>query len=169
MSTRVQNLPVSAKRAVVRVRPFEREPAGAEKRQPDLRVVPRVRRRRAGLAAVLICLVVFGVMLGLVAFQAKIAADQSRLDRIEKDTAAAQAQYERLRLDVVQLESPQNVIASAQSRGMVVPTSVAYVAPSAADVVAVDSASGRASADPAHPPTSGDDWSRIKPIVGGGG
>ena len=53
-----------------------------EKRRPDLRVVPRPRRRRAGLARRAgRASLVFGVMLGLVAFQAKIAADQLRLDQ----------------------------------------------------------------------------------------
>jgi hypothetical protein len=54
-----------------------------------------------------VCLVVFGIMFGLVAFQAKIAADQLRLDRVETGASDAQATYERLRLAVAQLESPR--------------------------------------------------------------
>jgi hypothetical protein len=118
--------------------------------------------------AVAACTVVFGIMLGLVAFQAKIAADQARLDRIDKDTAAAQADYARLRLQVVQLEAPQNVIDAAKKSGMVTPTTVDYVTPSVADVVAADTAAGRGTGQNDSAPTpSADDWAKLKPIVGG--
>ena len=117
-------------------------PADAEKRRPDLRVVPRARRRRAGLLAGLICVLVFGIMFGLVAFQAKIAADQLRLDRVQRQMSEAQATYERLRLSVAQLESPQTVIAAAENKGMVVPDKVTYVTPSMSDVLAVGAGRG---------------------------
>jgi cell division protein FtsL len=146
----------------------EQEPAGAEKRRPDLRVVPRHRRRRAGLVAGLVCVVVFGVMLGLVAFQAKMAADQLRLDRVENETSQAQIEYERLRVIVAQLESPQAVISAAKAKGMVVPDQVLYVTPSVGDVAGVATAEGRApvSTAPESPsdPTSG--WESVKPYVG---
>jgi hypothetical protein len=147
----------------------EAAPEGTEKRRPDLRVVPRARRRRAGLLAGLICLLTFGIMFGLVAFQAKIAADQLRLDRVEQQRSEAQATYERLRLAVAQLESPQTVIAAAEAKGMVVPDKVTYVTPSMADVLAVALAEGRSPAPPAGS-KSGDTssgWAAVKPIVGG--
>jgi hypothetical protein len=144
------------------------QPDPAEEPRPNLRIVPRFRRRRAGLAAALICLAVFGIMFGLVAFQAKIAADQQRLDHVEKQMSDAQATYERLRLAVAQLESPQSVISTAEGKGMVVPEKVTYVTPSLADVLAVTLAEGRTSTPPAGAPnpdaTSG--WAAIKPIVG---
>jgi cell division protein FtsL len=147
-------------------RRVESEPT--EKRRPDLRVVPRLRRRRAGFLVGLICLALFGVMFGLVAFQAKIAADQQRLDDVEQQMSDAQATYERLRLAVAQLESPQTVISAAESKGMVVPEKVTYVTPSMADVLAVALAEGRVTAPAAAAPsadtTSG--WAAVKPIVG---
>jgi cell division protein FtsL len=147
----------------------EQEPVGAEKRRPDLRIVPRVRRRRAGLIAVLACVVVFGVMLGLVAFQAKIAADQLRLDRVDQETNRAQIEYERLRVIVAQLESPQAVVSAAEAKGMVVPDKVTYVTPSVGDVLAVATAEGRAPASDstgtAQDATSA--WEAVKPYVGG--
>jgi cell division protein FtsL len=146
------------------------EPAPGEERRPALRIVPRARRRRrAGFLAALICLAVFGVMFGLVAFQAKIATDQLRLDRVEKDLSQAQATYERLRLNVAQLESPETVISAAKERGMVVPDKVAYVTPSVADVLAVAMAEGRGPA-PTGTAATGDTssgWAAVKPIVGG--
>jgi cell division protein FtsL len=151
-----------------REREIGQEPAGAEKRRPDLRIVPRLRRRRAGVVALLVCVVVFGVMLGLVAFQAKIAADQQRLDRIDQQTSNAQTEYERLRVIVAQLESPQTVISAAEGKGMVVPDNVTYITPSMNDVLGVALAEGRATATT----TSGaaDDatsaWEAVKPYVG---
>jgi cell division protein FtsL len=145
----------------------EAEPAG--ERRPDLRIVPRFRRRRAGFFVALVCLAVFGVMFGLVAFQAKIAADQQRLDHVDKEMSDAQASYERLRLAVAQLESPASVISAAEDKGMVVPEKVTYVTPALADVLAVALAEGR-SAAPAAGSTTADTtsgWAAVKPIVGG--
>jgi cell division protein FtsL len=144
------------------------EPESTEKRRPDLRIVPRFRRRRAGVLAGVICLAIFGVMFGLVAFQAKIAADQQRLDHVENQMSDAQATYERLRLAVAQLESPQSVISAAESKGMVVPDKVTYVTPSLADVLAVALAEGRSTAPGSGTPTADttSGWAAIKPIVG---
>ena len=108
-------------------------------------------------------------MFGLVAFQAKIAADQLRLDHVNAQMRDAQATYERLRLAVAQLESPQTVIAAAEAKGMVVPDKVTYLTPSLEDVLAVALAEGRSPA-PVADPTSGDNasgWAAVKPLVGG--
>jgi len=172
-TTRLASAPAVRRPAPFRITlPLRRNdaaPAATEKRRPDLRVVPRARRRRAGLLAGLICLLTFGIMFGLVAFQAKIAADQLRLDRVEQQRSEAQATYERLRLAVAQLESPQTVIAAAEAKGMVVPDQVTYVTPSMADVLAVAMAEGRSPAPP-EGSKSGDTssgWAAVKPIVGG--
>jgi hypothetical protein len=151
-----------------RERELGQEPAGAEKRPPALRIVPRSRRRRAGLVALGVCVVVFGVMLGLVAFQAKIAADQQRLDRIDQDTSNAQTEYERLRVIVAQLEAPQAVISAAESKGMVVPDTVTYITPSMNDVLGVALAEGRAPAATSGPAADSNTsaWEAIKPYVG---
>jgi len=115
-----------------------------------------------------VCVVVFGVMLALVAFQAKIAADQQRLDRLDQDTSNAQTEYERLRVIVAQLEAPQAVISAAEAKGMVVPDKVTYITPSMNDVLGVALAEGRAAAatsgSAADSNTSA--WEAIKPYVG---
>jgi cell division protein FtsL len=170
IDTRLAPAPASRRVGPLRItlpqRRGEQEPG--EKRRPDLRIVPRFRRRRAGFLVALVCLAVFGIMFGLVAFQAKIAADQQRLDHVEQQMSDAQATYERLRLAVAQLESPQTVIAAAEAKGMVVPDKVTYVTPSLADVLAVALAEGR-SAAPAAGTTTADTtsgWAAVKPIVG---
>jgi hypothetical protein len=115
-----------------------------------------------------VCLAVFGIMFGLVAFQAKIAADQQRLDHVDQQLSDAQATYERLRLAVAQLESPQAVISTAEGKGMVVPEKVTYVTPSLADVLAVALAEGRGAAPSTGTPTADttSGWAAVKPIVG---
>ena len=168
--TRLAPVPASRRSGPLRITFPHRRTDGepAERRRPDLRVVPRLRRRRAGFMAAVICLAIFGVMFGLVAFQAKIAADQQRLDHVEQEMGDAQATYERLRLAVAQLESPATVISAAEGKGMVVPDKVTYVTPSMADVLAVALAEGRSAAPAAGAPvgdtTSG--WAAVKPIVG---
>jgi cell division protein FtsL len=144
-------------------------PRSDDESAPSLRIVPRVRRRRAGLLAAVVCLSIFGIMLGLVAFQAKIAANQLQLDKVNAQMQDAQATYDRLRLAVAQLESPQTVIAAAKDKGMVVPAKVTYITPSMEDVLAVALAQGRSPA-PVADPTSGDNtsgWAAVKPIVAG--
>jgi hypothetical protein len=169
--TRLASAPAARRAGPLRITiPHRRaEPDVAEKRRPDLRIVPRFRRRRAGVLAAVVCLGIFGIMFGLVSFQAKIAADQQRLDHVDQQMSDAQATYERLRLAVAQLESPQTVISAAEGKGMVVPDKVSYVTPSLADVLAVALAEGRTTAPPAGTPaadsTSG--WAAVKPIVGG--
>ena len=167
--TRLAPAPATRRTGPLRITFPSRRTEPAEKRRPDLRIVPRFRRRRAGVLAAAICLGIFGIMFGLVAFQAKIAADQQRLDRVEQDMSNAQATYERLRLAVAQLESPDAVISTAEAKGMVVPEKVTYVTPSMADVLAVALAEGRTAASPAGGTTADttSGWAAVKPIVGG--
>ena len=60
-------------------------------------------------------------MLGLVAFQAKIAQDQMKLDRTERQLQDAETRYSQLRLQVAQLEAPTRVIEEAKRLGLVRP------------------------------------------------
>ncbi|HEX9259704.1 MAG TPA: hypothetical protein VF855_09225, partial [Acidimicrobiales bacterium] len=136
---------------------------------PLVVVTPRQRRRRVGLVAVLGCTTVFGVLLGLAAFQTKIAGDQLRLDRVNADLREAQVRYETLRGEVARLESPANIVAQATKQGMVSPGAVTYLTPSADDVSAVVAATGDTStqapaAAPDGPRRNG--WSTVKPLVG---
>ena len=147
--------------------------------RPPLRVVrpgelsPKVRRRRAGAAAVLAVLLVFGGLFGLAVCQAIMAQNQMRLDRLDREVADAQARYQRLRLRVAELESPERIVAAAQERlGMVPPETVRYLSPSG-------EAAGEVRAAAATPPPEQTDdgngggtgggaaWAAIKPYLGG--
>jgi len=108
--------------------------------RPRLRVVPpnelspAGRRRRARmLVAVLSAAIVLG-LLAIVALHALLSQNQLRLDDLDARASAAQARYERLRLEVAQLESPGRIVTAAQERlGMVVPPTVTYLTPTGAD------------------------------------
>jgi cell division protein FtsL len=106
----------------------------APRTPPPLRVVrPAPRRRRARLLTVLVSIVVMASLFGLVASHVLLTQGQFRLDRLRSRAAAEQARYERLRLQVAELESPSRVVATAQERlGMVPPPTVTYLSPTGA-------------------------------------
>jgi cell division protein FtsL len=77
-----------------------------------------------------------------VAAQAKLAAGQIRLDSVEQENIAKERAYDRLRLEVAQLRSPERIVAAAQAQGLVRRTAEAEAAQRAAGVTlpAVDPA-----------------------------
>ena len=113
--------------------PVKQDP---EKQHRRLRVVrpgelsPRARRRRARLAAVFtVGLIALGLF-ATVVFHVVITQNQFRLDHLRDQASAEQTRYQRLRLQVAELESPERIVATAQDRlGMVQPPKVAYLAP----------------------------------------
>ncbi len=108
--------------------------------RPQLRVVPpRVRRRRAGAIAVVVCAVTFLVMLGLTVFQARIAADQMRIEQVDRQIRDAKADYTRLRLMVAEAQTPVAAAERARANGLIPPPKgiEAYVTPSIEQVIAV--------------------------------
>lgn len=150
-----------------RVRPRQEAPA-----RPALRVVrtaelsARGRRRRARLLLAAGMTVVAALLLGMVAFQVVLTQGQVRLERLEAEATAQQDRYERLRLQVAQLESPERVVASAQERlGMVPPASIRYLAPQGAsgeDTSPLAGVAANAAAPKPSPPAT-TDWSQVKP------
>ena len=115
-----------------------------------------LRRRR--LLACSAAAVAVACVLGLVVSHVALAQGQFRLEKLQARAAEEQAKYERLRLQVAQLESPSRVVAAAQERlGMVPPPGVTYLSPT-----------GPASGQPAAaPPPKGlesatEDWSSVK-------
>ena len=124
------------------------------------RGVHRARRRRllVGSAAV----VVVTCLLGLVASHVALAQGQFRLERLQQRAAEQQAHYERLRLQVAQLESPSRVVAAAQERlGMVPPPGVTYLSPTGAASGQRTQPAGGGSPGTGRE-TATDDWSSVK-------
>jgi hypothetical protein len=84
---------------------------------PQLAVVPR-RRRTVGVI-VSACVVVFGLCLGAVAFQTRLAQNQLALDRTERAVKDARERYDILRRQRAELRSPNRLALEAIRLGMV--------------------------------------------------
>lgn len=137
-----------------------------EEARPPLRVVranelsARGRRRRARVLTATVSILALAGLFGLAVFNVLIAQGQVRLNNVEDRANAQQDRYERLRLEVAQLESPERVVAAAQERlGMVPPPSVHYLSPKLANPGAARDRNTRVAA--ATPVTS--DWAQVKP------
>ena len=139
-------------------------PAPAPAGTPPLELVgpadrsPAARRRRARVLGVLLLVVVAAALFGLVASHVALTQGQFRLQTLRQHAEAEQARYERLRLQVAELESPARVVAAAQERlGMVPPPGVTYLSPAGP-------ASGPAADDtePGQEGAATADWSSVK-------
>jgi cell division protein FtsL len=155
-----------------------RPPAAAHRgrpQRPQLRVVEdrplsrRARRRRTRVVVTVAAVLATACLLGVAIFHAVLISGQIRLDELEARVAEEQASYQRSRLEVARLESPQRVVAVAQERlGMVPPGEITYLSPS------LDAAGEVAAAAPvdgapdergrSHPQA----WATIKPYLGDG-
>jgi cell division protein FtsL len=132
-------------------------------------------RRRARLFGVLAALAVFGALFGAVVFSTFIVQGQQRLDRLNDQVGDAQAEYERLRLQVAQLESPSRIVDEATRRlGMVEPPRTTYLLPPPAaddgpEGTAAAAGPGAAAGDQAAASDGepqADDWRAVKPFLG---
>ncbi len=124
--------------SVLRIRPLSAPEPDRPRRpgRPELRVVdpdelsPAARRRKARILATLAALVVTGSLFGVTAFHTVLMADQGDIDALARRVAEQQARYERLRLEVAELESPDRIVREARDMGMVTPPTVVYLTPS---------------------------------------
>jgi len=103
-----------------------------------------------------------------------LAQRQFRLDSLNSQVQQEQASYQKLRLQVADLNSPQHIISTAEGDlGMVQPAKVTYLPSSATGVSTSDTgfASSITEADPSSPSTQappGDaDWPLIKSQLAG--
>jgi cell division protein FtsL len=167
-----------------------------EEQRRYLRLVQNQARRRAGRRRLLVVLGIASVAavgLALVALHVLIAENQFKLDRLQQRAATEQASYEKLRLQVAQLEAPARIVSEAEGQlGMVQPASVTYLpattsgspptkagglprttSPGASPSRTSD---GKAGGPPAaDPPTTGtvtapqgdSDWPSVKPYLSG--
>lgn len=98
---------------------------GAGVSRPELRVVPG-RRRTIGLVAVIGALV-FALLLGVTAFQTRLAQHQLELDRTERAVAAERERFDQLRLERAELRAPARLATEAAALGMVPGTGTEFV------------------------------------------
>jgi cell division protein FtsL len=109
-----------------------------EEQRRHLRLVQNQARRRAGRRRLLVVLgiaSVAAVCLSLVGLHVLIAENQFTLDNLQQNAATEQAKYEKLRLQVAELEAPARIVSQAEGRlRMVQPASITYLpAPTSAD------------------------------------
>ena len=130
-----------------------------------LTVAERRRRARMLLAGGMSLLV--AVVFGLVYMHVVLAQRQFAIDRINAKVQAEQAQYQTLRLDVAQLGSPQNIIATAEGQlGMTQPASVTYLTPN--QTLGSSPAPGAQRTTSSSQAPAGDaDWPQIKSQLAG--
>jgi cell division protein FtsL len=120
------------------------------------------RQRLVGLVA-MVCVVLFGV----VSFHVVLSQSEFKLEKLSDKADKQQDQYQRLRLQVSQLESASRITSEAQSQlGMVSPDKVTTVTPGAGDMPRTASGSpikslgsGLASSDTTDDPGN---WAKVK-------
>jgi cell division protein FtsL len=146
------------------------KPVEVEKkaRTRHLRVVRPEAGRRLRISprtGVVLTVSLFGALFGVAVSHAMLIESQMDLEQLDEQAAAEQARYERLRLDVAQLESPDRIVRDAQDRlGMVPADDVVWLTP---DQPAPDDTSGEGDdgRDGDAPDTPATSWADIKPYL----
>lgn len=129
--------------------------------RPGLRVVepgeltPEARLRRHRRRVFIAGTIAVVSLFALVVFHAVLTQNQFELERLREQANAEQARFDRLRLQVAELESPARVVAAAHELGMVQPPEVRYLAPTRP---------AASPADDGEPVEAGaEGWSAVKP------
>jgi cell division protein FtsL len=162
---------IPRKAAPARIPPADRRASGPRRHLQvvtDARVTAVRRRRRLRGMLVLLGIAMVLSLFALAAFHAMLASEQASLDRLEERVGDAQARYERLRLDVAELEAPSRIVREAQERlGMVPPEDVTYLTPS--EAVSAQVGQGAAVDSPSTSDEAGEraPWATVKPYFGG--
>ncbi len=144
------------------------EESGAPTR-PKLKVLeggnsPRLERLTPRHRLIALISMVAVVLFGVVSFHVLLSQGQYNLEKMQAQADQQQDQYERLRLQVAQLESPARITSEAQNRlGMVIPERVTPVVPKPEDITPGSQTTARTSDDSG--PGSLDTWSGVKPYL----
>lgn len=125
----------------------------------------RLQRRRRALVGAGV-LLTMAVVFGLVSLHVISAEKQLALNGLAGKAAAAQADYENLRLQVAQLESPAHILAEATRLGMRQPASVRYLQAPAGSVPASQARRSPRRPEP-YAPAGDADWPKIKSDLSG--
>lgn len=111
------------------LRRSEAAPTRAPGRRSHLQVVdspPEPRRRAKGPVLVVVAslVTVFLALFGLVVFHTVLVQNQSEIDDLDARLVAERELIKETRLEIAELESPDRVIAAAQSLGLIAPDEV---------------------------------------------
>jgi cell division protein FtsL len=150
------------------------DPVEEPKSEPErhLRVVdvsersPAQRRRRARALLVGGASLALGIAFALVYLHVVLAQRQFKLDNLNSQVQQQQLTYQKLRLQVAEMGSPQNIIKTAEGQlGMIQPQSVNWLTPSTT-VAQASAAPGRS--EGANTAPAGDaNWPAIKSQLAG--
>ncbi len=129
---------------------------------------PRARRRRNRLIAFGVSVMLCAGLFGVVAFHVVLTQGQLELDQLHDTADAQQALYDRNRLLVAELESPERIVKVAQERlGMVPPPDVTYLSPTGIKVE-VPGATKEAAAPDGTGDSTATSWPAVKAHLAGG-
>ncbi len=104
-----------------------------------LRVVEPARTRTGWRVMSLFALVAFCVVLFAAAtFQVRLVTNQQHIEQLDRKAQLAQADYERLRLEVDQLSAPDRIVSQALALGMVEARDPTWLAPGSAALTEAD-------------------------------
>jgi len=110
----------------------------------------------------------FTALFGVAVSHALLIEGQSQLDQLDQDVADEQARYERLRLDVAELESPERIQTEAAELGLVPPDDVVWLTPdqAAAGAAAGSGDAGTAGTGETESADTDTSWTEVKPYLG---
>lgn len=154
------------RRPLSRVTDVDRRSATAKPSpRPVLQVVPR--RRRAASIIATGSVILFGLLLGAVAFQTRLAQNQLALDATEHAVKDARERYDVLRRARAELRSPNRLSVEATRLGMVPAASGAFMTISPAVVAKMTATSGWLARNIAENTTSSfDQFGTVKAVAG---
>jgi cell division protein FtsL len=140
-------------------------------RTRHLRVVRPEAGRRLRISprtGVVLTVSLFGALFGVAVSHAMLIESQMDLEQLDERASSEQARYERLRLDVAQLESPDRIAREAQDRlGMVPADDVVWLTPDQPAPADDGDGDGRTGdgEDGDAPDTPATSWADIKPYL----
>jgi cell division protein FtsL len=107
-----------------------RAPVAVPASKPRLRAVPPLRATpRAGFLAFAVVGLVFAILLGAAMLNSKLITGQQHLDHVNRSITSAEAEHDKLRLEVAQLESPDRIVQAATAQGMIPAAQTVWVLP----------------------------------------
>jgi cell division protein FtsL len=110
----------------------------------------------------------FSLLLAVAVSHTVLVQGQVKLDQLATQLSEEQLQYQVLREDVAELESPTRVVEAARENGMVTPDDLVYLQPSSSDAATAGPTAGDASepaVDPAVHSAVDRAWTDIKPML----
>lgn len=101
----------------------------APRPRPRLELVRPTRRLRPGLIGTAALTLLFSTLFVLAAMQAVLVQGQLRLDQLDRDIKARQAEVAKLSNDVATMQAPEHVQRAAADHGLVDPPDVVFLEP----------------------------------------